>query len=123
MPPSRLTIAVVDDDAGIRTALADLLHTAAYATTTFASAEDFMARGAGQRFDCLITDVHLPGMTGVALVQSLAARGITVPAVLISGHDDPSTLELIRRAAPALHLRKPFGDDELFDALQRAMRP
>lgn len=122
MPHSRPTVAVVDDDAGIRAALANLLDAADFDAETFPSAEDFLGRGLGRHFACLITDVHLPGMTGVALVQALAARGVNLPAVLISALDDPPTRELIRRAPAVPHLRKPFGDDELFDAMHRAMR-
>lgn len=121
MPSSRPTIAVVDDDAGIRAALADLLKAADFHAETFTSAEDFLERGAQQRFDCLIADVHLPGMTGTALLQALAASGRALPAVLVSGHDDPATMELIRRAGSVPHLRKPFGDDDLFNAINRAL--
>ena len=122
MPHSRPTIAVVDDDAGVRTALAGLFDAADYDAETFVSAEDFLVRGAGRDFACLISDVHLPGMTGVDLVQALVTRGLPLPAVLITGHDDPATMELIQRVPATPHLRKPFSDDELFDALHRAMR-
>lgn len=122
MPHSRPAIAVVDDDAGIRAALADLFDAADYGAETFPSAEDFLARGAGRDFACLISDVHLPGMTGVDLVEALATRGAALPAVLISGHDDPATMAMIQRVPATPHLRKPFSDDELFDALHRAMR-
>lgn len=115
------TIAVVDDDPGIRAALADLLHSAEFNPRTFPSAEAFLEQGLRERFDCLIADVHLPGISGVALLQALEAGGRSVPAVLITGREDPTTLELIRQVGPVPYLRKPFGDDELFDAMQRAM--
>ena len=122
MPSSRPTIAVVDDDAGIRASLANLLRAADFDALTFSSAEDFLQNGLDRRFDCLITDVHLPGMTGPALLHALVTRGNGLPAVLISGHDDPATLELIQSAGAVPHLRKPFEDEELFDAMHRAMR-
>jgi FixJ family two-component response regulator len=122
MTSSRLTIAVVDDDAGIRAALADLLHSAEFRATTFASAEEFLETGLGERIDCLIADIHLPGMTGIGLLHELTARGRVIPAVLVTGRDDPATLELIRRAGSVPYLRKPFGDEELFQAIERAMR-
>ena len=121
MTPARLRIAVIDDDAGIRAAMADLLQAADFTALTFASAEEFLERGRQERFDCLVADINLPGMTGVALVQTLGAMGRLLPAVLITGRDDPATLDLIRRAGSVPHLRKPFGDDELFDAMRRAM--
>jgi FixJ family two-component response regulator len=114
-------IAVIDDDAGIRAAMADLLHAADYISRTFVSAEEFLERPPQERFDCLIADINLPGMTGVALLNALGSTGSTMPAVLITGRDDATTLDLIRGAGPVPHLRKPFGEDELFDAMRRAM--
>ena len=114
------TIAVVEDDAGVRTALWQLLRAADFDALTFASAEEFLASSHRASVDCLIADINLPGMSGVALLKALAVNGPVPPAVLITARDDPATLELIRQAAPVRHLRKPFGDDELFDAIRRA---
>ena len=114
------TIAVVEDDAGVRTALRQLLRAADFDALTFASAEEFLDSGRRGEVDCLIADINLPGMNGVALLKALAAAGTVLPAVLITARDDPATLELIRQAAPAPFLRKPFSDDELFDAIRRA---
>ncbi len=121
MTSERRLIAVIDDDAGIRAAVADLLHAADFGARTFSSAEHFLERDPQDRFDCLIADINLPGMTGVALLQALDARGCPLPAVLITGRDDLGTLDLIRRAGPVPHLRKPFGDLELFEAMRQAM--
>jgi FixJ family two-component response regulator len=121
MTVARPRIAVIDDDAGIRAAVADLLQAADFTTRTFTSAEEFLERGQQEHFDCLVADINLPGMTGVALVQALAAIGRPLPVVLITGRDDPATLDLIHRAGSVPHLRKPFGDDELFEAMRRAM--
>ena len=121
MTALRLAIAVIDDDAGVRTAVADLLHATDFTARTFASAEEFLEHGRPHHFDCLIADINLPGMSGVELLQALCANGRPPPTVLITGRDDPATLDLIRRAGSVPHLRKPFGDDELFDAIRRAM--
>jgi FixJ family two-component response regulator len=122
MVTTRATIAVVEDDDGVRTALQQLLRSAEYGALTFGSAEEFLASGERAQIDCLVADINLPGMSGVALVKTLAARGATVPAVLITGRDDPGTMELIRQAGPVPRLHKPFSDDELFDAIHTAMR-
>jgi len=116
------TIAVIEDDAGVRTALRQLLRAAGFVALTFKSAEEFLEAYRGQEVDCVVADVNLPGMSGVALLKALAAAEVALPAVLITARDDPATLELIRQAAPAPHLRKPFSDDELFDAIDRARR-
>jgi FixJ family two-component response regulator len=115
-------IAVVEDDTGVRTALQQLLRSAEYGAMTFSSAEEFLASGASGSVDCLVADINLPGMSGVALVRTLAAGDPTVPVVLITGRDDPGTMELIRQAGPVPRLHKPFSDDALFDAIRTAMR-
>jgi FixJ family two-component response regulator len=123
MTPARPCIAVIDDDDGVRAAVMDLLRAADFHARGFASAEAFLARVPSDRFDCLVVDVNLPGMTGVALLNALAGLGKPQPAVLITGRHDPGTLDLLGRAGSVPHLRKPFGDPELFDALRRAMSP
>jgi FixJ family two-component response regulator len=117
----RETIAIIEDDAGLRAALKALLGTADFQARTYDSAEEFLAADAGRPVDCVLADIHLPGMSGVALLQRLAAAGAAVPAVLMTARDDPATLELIRRAGPRPHLLKPFSEDELFAAIRRAI--
>jgi FixJ family two-component response regulator len=121
MRETRTTIAVVEDDLGVRTALQQLLRSAAFDTLTFASAEEFLSAGAVERADLLIADVNLPGISGPALVQRLAASGSTLPVILITGRDDPATRQLIRHAGPVPRLRKPFSDDDLFGAIRTAL--
>ena len=121
MRETRTTIAVVEDNVGVRTAVEQLLRSAAFDTLTFASAEEFLSAGAAERADLLIADVNLPGITGVALVQRLAASGSTLPAILITGRDDPTTRHLIRQAGPVPRLRKPFSDADLFGAIRTAL--
>jgi FixJ family two-component response regulator len=115
------TIAIVDDDGGVRTALRGLLRSMGFDAVTFESAEELLASVRREQIDCLIADIHLPGMTGAALLAALAGIGAALPAILISAHDDPATLALIRGAGPVPHLTKPFSDDELLDALRRAL--
>ena len=116
-----LSITVVEDDSSFRRALRRLLTGAGFTVATFASAEEFLASNPRDSVDCLIVDVHLPGMTGPALVQKLSDAGTPLPAVIITAHDDARTLELIRLARPVDHLRKPFSDDDLFGAIRTAL--
>jgi FixJ family two-component response regulator len=121
MSTTHSTIAVVEDDAGVRTALEQLLRAAEFDAVTFASAEEFLDADCVAQVDCLIADVNLPGMNGVALLRALAADGgANLPAVLITGRDDPATIGLLRQAGPVPHLHKPFGDNELFEAIRTA---
>ena len=114
-------IAVIDDDDSVRHSLHQLLRAADFDALTFASAEEFLSSGDGKRADCLIVDVNLPGMSGVALVRTLMAAGSTTPVVLITARDDPATLEAIRHTGRVPHLHKPFSDEDLFAAISRAL--
>jgi FixJ family two-component response regulator len=114
-------IAIVDDDESIRYALGNLLRAAEFDVLAFGSAEDFLDALDGKRIGCLIADVNLPGMNGVALVEALAAMGRAMPAVLITARDDATTFSLLQRAESTPHLRKPFSDDELFAAIRQVL--
>jgi FixJ family two-component response regulator len=121
MVKTRATIAIVDDDAGVRTALRQLLRSAGFEALTFASAEEFLAAGQDGAIDFLIADVNLPGMSGVGLLKTLAEAGAQLPALLITGRDDAGTVELIRQAGPVPRLTKPFSDDDLFEVIEEAL--
>jgi FixJ family two-component response regulator len=114
-------IAIVDDDESIRYALGNLLRAAEFDVLAFGSAEDFLDALDSKRIGCLIADVNLPGMNGVALVEALAATGRAMPAVLITARDDATTFSLLQRAESTPHLRKPFSDDELFAAIRQVL--
>lgn len=113
------TVVVIEDDEGVRQSLQQLLRSADVDALSFASAEEYWAHPGGTEITCLIVDVNLPGMSGVELAQRMAARGSTIPIILITARDDPATLELIRRAGPIPHLRKPFSDEQLFAEIAR----
>jgi two-component system response regulator FixJ len=113
------TVVVIEDDEGVRQSLRQLLRAADFHALSFASAEGYLAHADGKAITCLIVDVNLPGMSGVELAQRLSARGSTIPIILITARDDPATLELIRRAGPIPHLRKPFSDEQLFAEIAR----
>jgi two-component system, LuxR family, response regulator FixJ len=117
-----LKVVVVDDDDGVRLALQQLLRAAGFQTLGFATAEALLGAMDGHDADCLVADINLPGASGVALSRSLAAQGRSLPTVLISARDDPTTLALVRSAGSLPFLRKPFSDEELLEAIALAMR-
>jgi FixJ family two-component response regulator len=121
MNTRRATIAIVEDDTGVRTALEQLLRSAGFNALTFGSAEEFLEGHGSNSVDCLIADVNLPGISGVALVQTLVEEGAGLPVVIMTGRDDPTTGELIRQAGKVPCLRKPFSDDDLFDAIRSVL--
>jgi FixJ family two-component response regulator len=119
---AQLKIAVVEDDAGVRTALQQLLRSAGFDAVTFESAEDFLANGNREGFACLIADVNLPGISGVELVNELGGEGRGLPAVLITGRRDAATIALTRQAGDVPQLYKPFSDAALFEVIDRVMQ-
>ena len=119
MPDSGPMIAVIDDDPSVREALHELLRSAQYRARTFPSAEAFLAAIGADNFACLVADVHLPGMSGVALVRELVKCGRPVPTVLITARDDARTRELVNTAGAVPHLNKPFSDAAFFEVVGR----
>ena len=121
MTSRTLTIAVIDDDASIRAALRQLLRMASFRGLTFSSAEEYLAFDEQLAVACLVVDVNLPGMNGVALVHALRAAGTRTPVVFISARDDRQTLALLRTIGEAPFLRKPFSDVDLLSAIAWAV--
>lgn len=115
-------VAIVDDDASVRGALARVLRAHGIPVRTFAGAFEYLtAREAGTPA-CLVLDVHLGGMSGLELHDHLAASGATEMVVLMTAHDDVPADELARRVGPGAFLRKPFDGDVLVAIVRRALR-
>jgi FixJ family two-component response regulator len=117
---SPLTLVLVEDDDDVRVALGRLLSSMGHTVHLFASAEAFDANPVPG--DCLILDVRLPGLSGLELRDRLRRRGSQVPVVFITGESGSSTrggAHNVRFDEPSL--AKPFGEDELMDAIGRAM--
>jgi FixJ family two-component response regulator len=92
-----------------------------YQTVTFASAEAFLQAGLHESLACLLLDVWLPGISGVALLEHLASLNSALPVILITGRDDAQIhLRAVQMGAIA-YLRKPLDEQELEQALQRAL--
>ena len=117
----RLRIAVIDDDESVRKALKRLLRAANLDADTFASGRDFIDSLAAQVPDCIVLDLHMPGMNGLEVQQQLGPRGgLRLPIVVITGHDEPQTRAQCLSAGAAAYLRKPLDDKALLDAIHRA---
>jgi FixJ family two-component response regulator len=117
MTHSSLTVAVIDDDDSVRAALQQLLRSASFTVLTYATAEEFLTARGHIDADCLVIDVNLPGMSGVALVHTLSGEDKPLRAVLISARDDPTTLALVKSCRGVPFLRKPFSDEQLLAAI------
>ena len=116
---------VIDDDRLVRDSVADLLNSAGFTVQTFGSAAEFIAKlTQGQRPDvpaCLILDVELPDISGLDLQTELAQSGIELPIVFLTGHGDiPMSVRAMKAGAVGF-LTKPFGKQELLDAIKEAL--
>lgn len=114
---SKLVLVVEDDDA-VRHSTKTLLTALGYEARGFASAELFLADPDCEAADCLVLDHHLEGMSGIALLESLRARGVRTPAILVTGNGGHIT-ERAQKAAAAVVLRKPLSADMLSVWLER----
>ncbi|OKO80417.1 hypothetical protein AC630_15795 [Bradyrhizobium sp. AS23.2] len=114
-------VAIVDDDEAVREALSDLLLVLDVACRTFERAEAFMAEFAPDRFDCLITDVSMPGRSGLELQERLRELGSSMPVIFITADTDPDTRVRALKGGAYACLTKPVNDEVLFHLLQNAM--
>jgi two-component system, LuxR family, response regulator DctR len=127
-PASDATVFIVDDDAGVRDALAWLLRSRRLLSSCYASAEEFQAvlQDGFQPAQacCLLLDVRMPGMSGLALFDKVAERGLVqvMPVIFLTGHADvPTAVDLVKRGAFDF-CEKPFSDNALVDRVEEALR-
>lgn len=112
---------VVDDDAAVRHAIKDLLESVGIRAETFRSGREFLARKPADAPSCLILDVRLPGTSGLEFQRELNAAGFEIPIVFITGHGDiPITVQAMKAGAVDF-LTKPFREQELLDAIHKAV--
>jgi FixJ family two-component response regulator len=113
---------VVDDDEAMRDSLRWLLESAGYAVATFATAEHFLARRQPGSGMCLLLDVRMPGMSGIALQEHLLEQGEFLPIIFLTGHGDvPMAVGAVRRGAVDF-IEKPFKDRDLLPLIDSAIR-
>ena len=106
----RMVVHVVDDDAAVRDSLSLLLSLHGYRTAVFACAEDFLAAWQPDWCGCVMADLRMPGMDGLALQATMAERGIDMPVVIITAHGDVHAARTAFRANAVDFLEKPFDD-------------
>ncbi|HEV7478050.1 MAG TPA: response regulator [Burkholderiales bacterium] len=117
-------IAIIEDHAGLREAIAALLDAAGYPSRGFESAEAFLRSHENGEAACLVLDERLPGIDGLELQHQLAGAGRRLPIIFISAHEDAGTgvpARALQEGALAF-LRKPFNDIEFLDVIGTAWR-
>ena len=113
-------IAVVDDDAAVRNSLKFSLELDGFAVRTYADAAELLGSGSLTDLQCLIVDQNMPRMTGLELIAKLRARGVEVPALLVSGHLTPAVTRQAS-AAGILVVEKPFLGNGLLESIHAAV--
>jgi len=116
-------IAVVEDDESVCSALDRLLHSLGMNAQTFASGGEFLAfidEIPSFHPDCLVLDLHMPGMSGLAVQERLAKEGNSIPIIFITAHDEVDARDRALQRGAVAFLRKPFSIEALMDALNKA---
>jgi FixJ family two-component response regulator len=117
-----MIIAIVDDDPGMRGSLDSLLRSAGLASLAFASAEELIGSDARARIRCVVTDLHMPGMTGLELQAELARRCWDQPVILMTAYPTESSRDQALGAGAVAFLTKPIDPDQLLEAIDAATR-
>jgi len=114
-------VAVIDDDEAFRAALQRLLKAAGFPVRSFASAEDFLKSGQQHETGCLITDIRMPGMSGLDLQAKLSAEHCPIPTIFITAHGDEKMRLQAMRGGAVKFLGKPFDSAMLLEGVRVAI--
>jgi FixJ family two-component response regulator len=121
MPTQHATVAIIDDDPGMRSATASLLSAFGYGTETFDSGEEFLNAAATSAATCLVVDIQLANISGLDLVRQLAAAGFKLPVIFMTGCADETIHSQAMQLGCIAYLRKPFAANLLIDGITRAI--
>lgn len=119
--PSEAMIYVVDDDVAVRESLTMLLELARYNVKAFDSAVRFLAEARPAKGDCVIADIRMPEMDGLALQRELIRRDTSLPIIFVTGHGDVPLAVQAMKAGAVDFLEKPFAREALLSAVRRAL--
>ncbi len=119
--PTSAVVHLIDDDDGVRHAMAFLLTSAGLAVRIYESAEIFLAALGSLQPGCIVSDVRMSGMDGLTLQRHLTKMGINLPMILVTGHADVATAVEAMKAGAIDFIEKPFDDELLLAAIRRAL--
>ena len=115
-------IAIVDDDPAVRRGTSGLLKSLGFSAIEFSSAEEFLNSGRAQDISCVITDVRMPGMSGIDLQDRLIAAGHKIPIIFMTAFPEERAKTRAIKAGAFGFLTKPFAQDALLDCVNSALR-
>jgi FixJ family two-component response regulator len=114
-------VAVVEDDESYRVAVQRLLKSAGFSVQSFASAEDFLSSGRQHEAGCLISDIRMPGMSGLDLQARLNTERCPIPTIFITAHGDEKLRLQAMRGGAVKFLAKPFDSEILLESVRAAL--
>ena len=115
------TVFIVDNDEPVRRALVDLVESVGLVASAYCTGQAFLAAYRPPMAGCLVLDVRLPGMSGLEILERLAADGAALPTVVITGYAEVSTAVQAMKAGAVDFIEKPFSDQDLLDGIHRAL--
>lgn len=115
-------ISIVDDDPSVREAMLGLVRSLGLEAVTFPSAEDFLQSEQVDGATCLITDLQMPGLSGIELQSQLISRGSSVPIIFVTASPERGIEAQVRSAGAVGFLNKPFDERTLIECLDQALR-
>ena len=115
-------VVIVDDDRSVQSALKDLMESAGLSARCFGSAEEFLESDERNQTACLVTDIRMPGMSGLELQAKLKAEGSRIPIIFITAHDDAKMKTQAMKAGAVEFLSKPFDDEVLLEKVRAALK-
>jgi FixJ family two-component response regulator len=116
----KAVVSIIDDDELVRNSIQSLLQSLGYNVHTFASAEEFLTSQQLHQTSCVISDVQLPGLSGIEFEALLRTEGYHIPVILITGY--PDVRDRAMRAGAASFLSKPISEADLIRCLDRALK-
>ncbi|MBP0598042.1 response regulator [Herbaspirillum sp. LeCh32-8] len=114
-------IAVVDDDGSMRDALSALVRSLGMAVASYASADAFVAAHAWEDADCIITDVQMPGMSGIELLEFIRCRRLAVPVIVITAYPSAALQARVTAAGNAGFMGKPFDANAMVEQIEQLL--
>jgi RNA polymerase sigma factor (sigma-70 family) len=120
-PETEPTVFVVDDDDSMRSSLTFLLQSVGLATEAHPTAEAFLRAHDPSRWGCLILDLRLPGLSGIALQKELVARAVEMPIIVLTGFAEVSTAVSVLKRGAFDFIEKPYSEQALLESIHRAI--
>src|SRR5258706_1613337 len=114
-------VAIIDDEEPVRKALCRLLRASGLNAEAFSSGQTFLDSIVARQPDCAILDLHMPGLSGLQVLQQLQSSRFSVPTIVITGHDESQTRERCLSASASAYLRKPLDGEVLLETINRVV--